>query len=237
MRWLLPLVLCAVCFALPPTFTVPARNPQPLPAGTSVAETNFIKQNFEGAGYDNSETWVTDGAGNPDATTTPNPPRGSQYLEIPASTSDGAGFTFAATHSSVVIEFLAYFEQVGANSGFFFLGTVGFGSYVVVQVNGGQQLTIVQSGGAIDATCADTISLGTWYHIWVRYTEAASGSVVASVAFQADDGNSDDDVEPTGGNKFAKFINGTVVFTPASIYFQGRAVGFMGYDEVQGWVP
>lgn len=230
MRWLLPLVLCAACFALPPTFTVPARNPQPLPAGTSVAETNFIKQNFEGTGYDNGETWVTDGAADPNATTSPTPYEASEYLKIGATTSDGAGRSFAAK-TEAVFEFWTQIDTVGANSGFFYFGNSGFANNILLQINSGPQLVIIQSGGAVAASTTDAPPIDTWIHIWVRWDKGASGSVYASVGF------SEDDIEPTSGNKFASFNNGTQVFDCTDIYFQGRAISQMSFDKIRGWVP
>lgn len=168
--------------------------------------TYLIKQDFEGAGYDNSETWTEAGTGtlNEDDTTSPSPLVGSQSLRVvfAAETGTTTSPVFAAQADCWLY---ARIHPVA-------IVTVGSTVSLTIRHAAGECLRLrimntglvgVRAGGGTEAVTVDAMSNGTEYHIWCHYIKGTGANAVATVGF------STDGTKPTSGNKFASSVNGT----------------------------
>lgn len=136
----------------------------------------LVCQNFEGAGYDNSETWVEaiggNGTADEDYTTTPG--RGSQCLHLIAG-DDGVHTTahiqLGTTYSNIHIHFMFRCQDATplVSRGIFQLlnNTNGY-VYLDLQNTGYLRLSNAGTGASIGTTTQ--LQDNTWYHIWVDRT-------------------------------------------------------------------
>ena len=149
-----------------------------------------ICQNFEGTGYDNSETWTVDtktgGTVDPDDTTA-TILRGSQQLKILMGTS---GAPFARHSFTSASEKWLHFM-------FKFSGTVGNGTVLARLSNtaGGILQADVELDatkhpkvyhGSASATSSSTITAGTLYHFWLHYLAGSGSNGVADMYWGTD---------------------------------------------------
>lgn len=144
---------------------------------TAAASVSYlINQNFEGTGYDNSETWVD--AGTPDENYTTTALRGSQSFYA-ASGANNAVFTLPASKG-----------ELWAHVIYRVTGTFNTDSVHIIQFqdSSNNQLALVgiqdtsynvrfwQSGNS-GTNLDTTISANTTYHLWVRVVKGATSTV------------------------------------------------------------
>lgn len=146
---------------------------------TTLAGVSYlINQNFEGTGYDNSESWTTQNSTiDPDYTATVL--AGSQSLAL--SGSGGPNVyntnTFTAS-SSVYVRFMFRISSYpGSNSTIFRLEN-GTNAQTWVQLGTTGGLRLYHNGVSVDSL--SNISVNTTYYIWVRYTNSGVGEIGVS---------------------------------------------------------
>jgi hypothetical protein len=172
------------------------------------AITYLVNQNFEGTGYDNSESWTetigTNGISDEDDTTA-TVLRDSQQLKLYAGdsgqlTRSRKGIT---ANGSLYAHFLFSTTNVtpGTLQKFFALENSGQTGQLYISLQSDGKLRVTHGTGV--AITAGALLANTKYHVWVRYVKAASGDGVYSVAF------STTTTEPTSGNNFAGGSNGS----------------------------
>lgn len=179
--------------------------------GVPASATYLIKQDFEGAGYDNSETWTESGSGtvNEDYTTSPAPLVGSESLSLSGTTVNPN--TYASFSGGATIE--AYFQWNRSS-------TTSKRVFSLRNSSGTAVATVVmETGGALTARCGSsggtttvsTTSTATTYHVWLRYVKGTGANGFASVGF------STDGVRPTSGNNYAEHTSGNATTDAARV--------------------
>lgn len=164
----------------------------------------LVKQDFEGVGYDNGETWTESGTGGTvDSDYTTTVLDGSQSLQIVLAASARQTATiFAPAQSDVWAYYLLRVITLPSASVIItrFLSGGTEGLRVRMTTSGTLE---VRAGGGTVANTAATLATGTTYHLWLHYTKGTGANAVASVAF------STTGVRPTSGTTFATSTNGT----------------------------
>jgi len=166
----------------------------------------LFQENFEGTGYENP--W-TESAGTPneDYTTSPAPLEGSQSLYLDGSSSDQTVYAAVPSPGSGSTQEFYFLLNVVAkgsantNRNLVLLSSSGT-NLCTLFATSGLALRIRADGGTAVST-ANTLSLGTTYHVWVTYKAGTGANAVATVAF------STDGIRPTSGNSYAISSNGT----------------------------
>ncbi len=179
----------------------------------------LINQNFEGTGYDNSETWTetvgTNGSVNEDYATSPAPLRGSQSLRIYAGDAGQNSNTISPVFTAQDTAYAHLMINGGSVASTFafcvFLDS-GLTARAWVSVVAGGALKV--SEGAITATTVGTIVAATTYHVWFRYTKGTGADSIASVGF------SETTTEPTSGDNYASISNGAATAQITNIQLQ-----------------
>jgi hypothetical protein len=174
-------------------------------AGGAPGVSYLVQQDFEGAGYDNGETWTESGTGtrDEDYATSPAPLVGSQSLRVAVSSQGGTTTKAFASDQSTVEGYLqVHFVSLPASGKVFVAFRDSGGTRLVnIEVGASSRITVRCGTGA--ATTTDAISTGTTYHFWWRYVKGTGANAQASVAF------STDGTRPPSGNKFAAVTNGS----------------------------
>lgn len=132
-----------------------------------------ICQNFEGTGYDNSETWTTSGTVDPDSTSPAL--RGSQSVRASASSYLYRNIT--AMTGDVSVHMIVQLSTISANTGQFIFGANTGGDTrfgVVLQTTGG--VLRGYHGNASCDTSAGAIAANTPLHIWVDRTRGTGSN-------------------------------------------------------------
>lgn len=176
--------------------------------------TYLINQGFEGAGYDNGESWTESGPETIDEDYTGTVLVDSQSLRI-AQTGIGAASTSVSYAASDEVWFYCKVRPVVIDSS--------ASSFIIAIRSAGANLCRIQTetDGRLSvvagstATTVDTLSTGTTYHVWVHYIKGTGANAVGSVAF------STSGTRPTSGNAFAGFSNGSAT-AQASTLILGR---------------
>lgn len=166
--------------------------------------TYLINQNFEGAGYDNSETW-TEASGTPNEDYTSTVLAGSQSLLLDSTGAvnqrvDSPAFA-AMTDGWAYMLFHPVTLPAAGNNSFFQLrsSTTLLGQ---VQINSSGALR-VNSGAVSSSYTTSTMSAANTYHIWVHYIDGTGANGFLSVGF------STDGTKPTAGNAYQELTTGT----------------------------
>jgi hypothetical protein len=201
-------VVCnAILFAVMTVVQAPAANIAALLGGSPPTEapsgpTYLVKQDYEGTGYDNSETWTEAGTGTKDEdyATSPAPLVGSQSLRLALSSQNGTTQCNLSTSAGTCdAYFVVHFVSLPANGKIWFrLRNSSNTMICYVMMNTSNRITVGSGTGT--AITTNSISAGTTYHFWVSYSKDADGgsaSGTASVAF------STDGVRPLSGNAYA----------------------------------
>ncbi len=144
----------------------------------------LVKQNFEGTGYDNSETWseFSGGAGETiDEDYATGPLLGSQSLRVVSTDT----FTFSYTkidHTSLSEEwFFTMLKMAAVNAD---------GKDIMADVDGGGaiQISVGVSGGHFQVKCGSasattslSYSTGTLYYLWGHYLKGSGANAVAEI--------------------------------------------------------
>lgn len=137
-----------------------------------VAATYLVEQNFEGAGYDNGESWVENGTPNEDYTTTVL--RGSQSCYITASGGSDDYTTISIAETSEVWFFLRYrTSDVSQDHTFVYFRNSTSNSIGIVKVDadgGGAGVHVLRaSQGTVGLSGSTALAADTTYYIWGRY--------------------------------------------------------------------
>jgi hypothetical protein len=165
------------------------------PAAGGGGASYLVDQDFEGAGYDNSETWTEGGTGTLDEDYTGTVLDGAQSFRQATVTQNGTVYVSFAAQDEVWVYFLLRPVSVPGNTT---IVTVQSGATEVaniIQLNSGllrfqipSPLTTVTTVGAL--------SVGTTYHVWANYSKNTAGGKL-SIGF------STDGTRPTSGNNYA----------------------------------
>lgn len=188
----------------------------------------LIKQDFEGTGYDNSETW-TENRTVVDEDYTGIVLTGSQSLRVVTTlTNDvyAASPSFASQNEAWI-----YFQwrPVTLDGASYIAALYGGGSERLwIRVNSDGTMRI--DHGAISSNTVATVTAGTTYNVWARYKIGAGTDGVGELAF------STTTTKPTSGSGFVSLANGTET-APVTLCRLGnlsfvRTIDFI-YDKVR----
>lgn len=207
MKWLIPLL----AFQLTALGALPSMSvSDPAFLGhnrgaAAPAPTYLINQNFEGTGYDNSETWTeSSGSSTIDEDYTATVLYGSQSLNVVGTVgADAYAKSPAFTAQSEVWFYWLFRPVVSANANrIIYRGMLaGVNKFNVRLKLTTKALELYDLTGGSAVTVA-TISTGTTYHIWGHYKADPDG--ILEIAF------STDGVKPTSGNNYASSTAGTL---------------------------
>lgn len=194
----------------------------------------LIFQNFETAttGYDNSESWTeTVGTGGiVEAADTTSPiMRQCQQLKIYAGNAGQISYTISPTFTAQDTAYTHFKLRLATSlpssnvvMAYLRLSTA-LKQWVQIQTTG----ALVVNIGPISATSVATISPDTTYHVWMRYTKSSGANDgIGSVGF------STNTTEPTSGDYFATFTNGTVTTQIDNIRLNSAAQATVYFDQV-----
>lgn len=164
--------------------------------------TYLVKQDFEGTGYDNSETW-SEAAGDPNEDYTGTVLAGSQSLLLDgtSATQRTDSPTFASTADAWVYMLIRVTDLPSSTENFITLISTGPVGLFSADITSGGNLRV--SGSVNSATTVSAMSVDTTYHVWIHYVAGSGVNAVCSVAF------STDGVRPTTGNNFTSVSNGS----------------------------
>jgi hypothetical protein len=222
MRMLIKLLAVLLLGLLPVSADVVVVVGRPAP---TAGATYLINQRFEGAGYDNGESW-TEALNNPDEDYATNPLQGSQSCLLDATTVtvrlDSPSFADTAdawiymkmrvdTRPSIGSTFLVLRNSLAA-----VLGAVEVNATGILRVDNN-----VSVGNTVDASPEDTD-----FHVWVHYVKGVLNDSVMSVAF------STDGVRPTSGNAFVELTNGNAITDLDSIRITAINTKVIVVDQV-----
>lgn len=139
------------------------------PASSGGTPTYLVNQNFEGAGYDNSETWTEVGTVDPDEATIVL--RGSQSLKIATAGSDG--YTTSPAFTALDTLHVAFRFRVDTTVSAVHLICVGYLNTTSVwrlQTDTTAHL-VVRHGTTSSTAGATALSTNVTYYIWIDYTK------------------------------------------------------------------
>lgn len=174
--------------------------------GVAAAGATYIfNQGFEGAGYDNGETWGETADPNEDDTTAPSPLVGSQSLRFNGTTQRLT--SPAITEDDVWTTFQVHFVTLPTSTTL--LTFLGPGVSVDLQASGA-----IRIGGTVNSpSTTDTYTTGVKYFFKCRYsrdTDGGGGSAVYSVEFNTTgtfNGSGNDFTSATTGTDAAQCTN------------------------------
>lgn len=165
----------------------------------------LIKQDFEGTGYDNGETWTEAGTATPDEDYTGVALAGSQSLRVVTTSATSRSSVSFSAAGTVEVYFLFRPVVASAEAGL-----------TIVQLRSADDAAEairlrwlssgrldVRAGGGTVASPVTVLSVDTTYHVWVRFVVGTGANAVATVAF------STTGTRPSSGNEFAQTSNGT----------------------------
>jgi hypothetical protein len=137
--------------------------------------TYLVNQNFEGAGYDNGETWNEGGTPNPNYTGTVL--RGSQSIRLQSG--DSANATFTAQNNAWA--FCDFQLDAGSNAnaacGLYLHGS-GHDTYMQIDSSGNIYLN---AGGSLSSASATQISAATHYYMWLHSPNGGTAELFISI--------------------------------------------------------
>jgi hypothetical protein len=161
------IALIALCVAVPSfAFDMPLIHVKKkfAAAGGDECAGYLICQNFEGTGYDHSETWTPGGTPDPDYTGVIL--RGTQSLRLPASAS-ATGPTFAG--QDTIWAFVRFrIVTWAADTGILYLDAANV-------IKTGATNTLRYTHGADTSNFSGTYAINNNYCMWVQWTKGASG--------------------------------------------------------------
>lgn len=161
--------------------------------------TYLVKQDLEGTGYDNSETWTESGTADEDYATAPAPLVGSQSLRMSGTTERDSSPSFAG--QSTVWVYFQFNVTTLPSSGNSTFGLF-IGPSVGVEVTSAGVIR-TWSGSVNGSFTSDAITAGVTYHGRFRYTAGSGANAVGTFEFNTS-------ATFTGsGNKFSSFTNGS----------------------------
>lgn len=162
--------------------------------------TYLTKQGFEGTGYDNSETWSE--TGDPDEDYTGVVLDGSQSFRVNVSGASAyAHHQFAATADVWGYFMFRAVSTINATKSIAIIVGDDFGGSASVNLNSTGTLSVTH-GGVTSGNTVSTMTAGTTYHVWFRYTKGTGSDGFAEVSF------STDGTKPTSGNNYTSLSNG-----------------------------
>ncbi len=137
--------------------------------------TYITQQDFEGTGYDNSETWVENGSfANEDYGTAL---EGSESLQVnPTAAQSYTQKDFTAS-DSVTICFMLRINSITSFTDFAQVYTGAGSSICNLRVDGGSHFRLTHSGST-NTTGASTYSTGTLYYVWYEYSKGTGADAV-----------------------------------------------------------
>lgn len=141
------------------------------------APTYLINQNFEGAGYDNGETW-TEG-GSPNENYAAAPLLGSESLRIQNGASDYSLTTFAAQSTVYGYALIRFAVLPSSKTQVFTFEVNGVGGGSFMEVDSSGNVTLNANGGS-SAASATTLSTGTTYSVWLKHTSGGASELAVS---------------------------------------------------------
>lgn len=144
----------------------------------------LVCQNFEGAGYDNSESWTeeigtTGGVVNEDYTTSPG--RGSQSLQVrPGSTTPSYTYMTFTPQAAIYGHFKMYVATAPSvnYADVFSTSDAGITQLVAILIDTDRGIRLA-SPGAINSDKTAPLDLNTWYHVWYYIAKGTGANAQA----------------------------------------------------------
>lgn len=201
---------------------LPHRHALPSPSSTT---SWLIHQTFEGVGYDNGETWTTNGSGaitlNPDNGT--NVIEGLQSLAIENSPSEQINSAFPAAYDEVWYYCMVKIADVG-HSPVFIADKQAFTIEARFNAGAPRQFELITPDGT--ARPVTQYAANTVYHVWLHYRKGTGANSFASLGF------STTGIEPTSGNQYVEIINGTSTSTLSGVMLTCNSAVLLIIDKV-----
>jgi hypothetical protein len=160
---------------------------------SAAGATYLVDQDFEGAGYDNGETWTEVGSPNEDYTGVVLD--GAESFRLAQS----GGQMYAHVSFSALDEIWVYFLlrpiTIDAATRTIASLHIGGSERVLIRVTSTGQLHYDGSG---TGSTTGTMSAGNTYHVWIHYKKSTAANGVIDIGF------STDGTRPTSGNNFVQ---------------------------------
>lgn len=172
-----------------------------------------VKQDFEGAGYDNSETWTEAGTGTKNEDYTATVLVGTESLNLAFVGQNGTtSITLAADQGSAWVYFQVHFLVLPATGKIFFRLTDSAAANPLTVENLTGNLLRMRVGSSV-VTLVDAITTGVTYHVWVKYIKGTGSDAQGELAV------STDGTKPTSGNWFTSTSSGTSTTDVNKLFF------------------
>ncbi len=189
----------------------------------------LICQNFEGTGYDNSETWtenVTGTAVVDEDDTTATILRGSQQLKITAGDGTGSART-AFTASGTVYGHVKFKTGDATPTATVYIITLydsTYGNNLSIRILTGGQLGLTDESHP--GNTVGVLSDNTAYHIWFSYTKGAGTDAKYTLAFSATT------TEPTSGNNYCEVTVGHGTLNMSILWLMSASALVNDFDQI-----
>jgi hypothetical protein len=181
----------------------------------------LINQNFEGTGYDNSESWS--GSWDADYATAPAPLVGSQSAH--ATTAIAMTSPSFTASGDVWVYFQLYFNARIDNTSIFDFRNATPASVASISTRPGS-LARCSNGTVNSSDSVGTFTTGTKYHCWGHYVKGTGANGFMSFGW------STTGTKPTSGNNYVQVTTGTATTDVTAIRFNGAASQDMIIDHV-----
>jgi hypothetical protein len=132
----------------------------------------LVCQNFEGTGYDNSESWSEVDSPDEDYTTTVL--RGSQSLDISGDTYESTTITFSATGPCYVFFRFRFSALPSSDASIFIMRDASDNQLAALRLRSNGYIRAYNGTGGYENS-GGTYSANTTYYVWLEYT-AGSGA-------------------------------------------------------------
>jgi len=221
---LVSIFLCASLVASP---TMPWLKNARGPSGSAPAPSYLVNQNFEGTGYDNSESWSeTTSSGTVDEDYTGVVLLGSQSLRLNSNEGEVVDTKTSFTAQSTAWAFCLFQPKtwnssVGDTQFYLADGSNNILAGMFVQNDGTVKFKVNGSSSAASAT---TLSLDQTYYVWIHYVTSGTCTLYMSTT----------STRPSSDGSGAVVLTGTAAATNTSkvILYNGYFGGQFIFDKV-----
>lgn len=191
-----------------------------------------LHQNFEGTGYDNSETWNAAGTGTIDPDESTVVIAGSQSLQLVLAGQTGSTYSEFSAQSSVFCK--CRFRVASTNSGNQVFATIRNGTTVLATFTmaGASRVLRATAAGGSNGTSTDAVPVDTDLYVWMEYVAGSGSNAIARIGWATTD--SKPSLAATGARAGVS-SNGTTTDSGTRFYLGNTNSGTMEcfFDVVQ----
>ena len=145
----------------------------------------LVNQNFEGAGYDNGETWTESATGTVDEDHTGTVIAGSQSLQVNLAAQTGSTYASFTAINDVYCKFR--FRVASTNNGNQVVATIRSGTTVLATYTmaGASRVLRATAAGGANGTSSDAVPVDTDLYVWIEYQAGPGTLSVARIGWVA----------------------------------------------------